>query len=172
MKQIGQITQEIQQKSALAKQSSEASGHHPNQAAQRTPDLQQNRSTTLTQAKSFIPMKDDQPGKQRIGEALEMFHDSLKVYGRKPEQLESVTKLFMFALADYPVQKIVDAMAYYVRNFTEFPAPADIVQIIERGNKPPLDRAVYTSLSKKDPSHRNSEDWAYLRDYEKFHLYG
>ena len=62
--------------------------------------------------------------------------------------MESVTKLFMFALADYPTEKIVEAMAYYVKNYTDFPAPADIVQIIERGNKPPFDRAVYTTISK------------------------
>lgn len=82
--------------------------------------------------------------------------------------MEAVTKLFLFALSDYPTDKVIDAMAFYIRNYTDFPAPADIVQIIERGNKPPFDRAVYTTLSKKDPEFRTSDEWAYMRDYENF----
>jgi hypothetical protein len=128
--------------------------------------------TTQPQAKSLLPMKADPAGKKRIGEAIVLFHDALKTYGKQPEQMESVTKLFMFALADYPTEKIIDAMAYYVRNYTDFPAPADIVQIIERGNKPPFDRAVYTSISKKHPADRSSDEWAYMREYERFSIDG
>lgn len=117
-------------------------------------------------------MKSDPAGKKRIGEAIVLFHDALKTYGKQPEQMESVTKLFMFALADYPVEKIVEAMAYYVRNYTDFPSPADIVQIIERGNKPPFDRAVYTTISKKHPADRSSDEWAYMRSYERFMIDG
>ena len=128
--------------------------------------------TIQKQEKSSLPMKADPQGKKRIGEAVILFHDALKTYGKQPEQMESVTKLFMFALADYPTQKIIDAMSYYVRNYTDFPAPADIVQIIERGNKPPLDRSVYVSISKKHPDQRTSEEWEYMRDYERFQLEG
>lgn len=117
-------------------------------------------------------MKADPAGKKRIGEAIVLFHDALKTYGKQPDQLESVVKLFHFALSDYPVEKIVEAMAYYVRNYTEFPAPADIVQIIERGNKPPFDRAVYTTMSKKHPADRSSDEWAYMRSYERFMIDG
>ena len=113
-------------------------------------------------------MKSDPQGKKRIGEAIVMFFDALKTYGKQPAQLEAVTKLFLFALSEYPVDKIIDAMAFYVRNYTDFPAPADIVQIIERGNKPPFDRAVYVTISKKHPEDRTHDEWAYMRDYESF----
>lgn len=117
-------------------------------------------------------MKDDQKGKARVGEALSMFYDGLKVYGKDPESLENTTKLFYFVLADYPVQKIIDAFAYYLKHNSEMPAPADIATIIERGNKPPFDKAVYVSISKIDPCHRTSEEWAYMRDYEQFMIKG
>jgi hypothetical protein len=115
-----------------------------------------------------LTIRNDPQGKKRVGEAVVLFASALKTYGKKPDQMEAVTKLFLFALSDYPTDKVIDAMAFYIRNYTDFPAPADIVQIIERGNKPPFDRAVYTTLSKKDPEFRTSDEWAYMRDYENF----
>jgi hypothetical protein len=117
-------------------------------------------------------MKKDPQGKARVGEALALFFDGLKVYGKDPDSLENATKLFHFVLADYPVDKIIDAFSYYLKHNTEFPAPADIANIIERGNKPPFDRSVYVTISKKDPCDRSSEEWAYMCDYEHFQLSG
>ena len=117
-------------------------------------------------------MKSDKNGKARVAESLKILYNGLKVYGKEPEQLEDTTKLFMFALADYPVDKIVDGIAYYVRNYPEFPAPADIVQIIDRGNKPPFEKAVYVNVCKKIPEERTSAEWQYKRDYEAFMLKG
>ena len=120
------------------------------------------------QGMTQLSLKDDPESKTRLNEALLMAFDALKTYGKEPEQLDSVKKLMHFALADYPWKKIQDALAFYFRYNTEFPAPADIVQIIERGNKPPFDRAVYTTLSKKHPADRTSDEWAYMREYESF----
>lgn len=119
-----------------------------------------------------LSLKDDKESKNRLNETLLMAFDALKTYGKEPEQMDSVKKLFHFALADYPWQKIREAFAYYFKNNTEMPAPADIVQIIERGNKPPFDRAVYVSISKKDANQRSSEEWAYMRGYEDWMLNG
>lgn len=101
-----------------------------------------------------------------------MFHGALKTYGKEAESLEDVQKLFLFALAEYPVQKIVDAFAYYTKYFNEFPAPSDIVCIIERGNKPPFERSVYIGITKKPPDQRTREEWQYLREYEDFMING
>jgi len=117
-------------------------------------------------------LKDDQPARARLNETLLMTFDALKTYGKEPEQLDSVKKLFHFALADYSWDRIREAFAYYIKHNTEFPAPADIVQIIERGNKPPFDRAVYTSISKKHPAERTSDEWQYMREYERWMLEG
>lgn len=101
-----------------------------------------------------------------------MFFDTMKLYGKEPEQLDSVTRMFMFTLADYPYEKISEALRYYAKHYSEMPAPADIVTIIERGNKPPFDRSVYVTISKKDACQRTSEEWAYMRDYEAFQVRG
>lgn len=124
------------------------------------------------QGTTQILLKDDSASKTRLNEALLMAFDALKTYGKEPEQLESVKKLMHFALADYPWEKIRDALAYYFKHNSEFPAPADIVQIIERGNKPPFDKAVYTTISKKHPADRTSDEWAYMREYESWVLHG
>lgn len=117
-------------------------------------------------------MKDDREGKARLNEVILMAFDALKTYGKEPEQLDSVKKLMHFALADYPWQKIREAFAYYFKHNTEFPAPADIVQIIDRGNKPAFERAVYVSISKKHADMRTSAEWQYMRDYEDWNLNG
>jgi hypothetical protein len=128
----------------------------------------QSQPSNAPLAQQSLTIRNDPQGKKRVGEAVVLFASALKTYGKKPDQMEAVTKLFLFALSDYPTDKVIDAMAFYIRNYTDFPAPADIVQIIERGNKPPFDRAVYTTLSKKDPEFRTSDEWAYMRDYENF----
>ena len=110
--------------------------------------------------------------KKRLSESLVLFHDALKTYGKQPDQLEAVTKLFIFALADYTEKQIVDAMVYYTKNYSDFPAPADIVQIIERGNKPPFEKVIYLNICKKDGEDRTREEWDYKRDYEKWNLKG
>lgn len=99
-------------------------------------------------------------------------YDGLKVYGKDPEQLDNANKLFHLVLADYPIDKIEAALRYYLRHHTEMPAPADIAIIIERGNKPPFERAVYVNISKKHPEDRSSAEWDYLREYERFIMTG
>lgn len=101
-----------------------------------------------------------------------MFFDTLKVYGKTPDQMESVTKMFRFVLADYTYEQIRGALAYYAKHYTEMPTPADIATIIERGDKPPFDKAVYVAINKTDPCHRTSAEWAYMRDYERFMVEG
>jgi hypothetical protein len=117
-------------------------------------------------------LKDDSEAKTRLNESLLMAFDALKTYGKEPEQLESVKKLMHFALADYTWEQISNALRYYFKNYTEFPAPADLVQIIERKNKPPFEKAVYVSISKKPAYERSSDEWAYMRAYEDWMLRG
>lgn len=96
----------------------------------------------------------------------------MKLYGKEPEQLRSMAGLFQFALADYEAEKIMKAFAYHLQISSEMPTPADIVNIMRRGNRPPLDRSVYVRLSKKDPYDRDREDWDYIREYEEFMIHG
>lgn len=98
--------------------------------------------------------------------------ESLKVYGKEPEQMKSVNSMFQLVLSDYNIEDIRRAFAYYLKHNTDLPAPADIVNIIERGDKPPLDKTVYVSISKKLAENRTKDEWQYMRDYEKFMITG
>ena len=120
----------------------------------------------------IVPLRKDPTGKRRIAEGVVLYFDTLKTYGKDPGQIENVTKMFLWVLADYPVEKILEAMAYYARHNSEFPAPADIANIIQRGNKPPLERSVYVAVSKKRPEERTAEEWGYMREYEEFLING
>lgn len=131
---------------------------------------------------ALVPFSDDQPkilalsndqeGKRRLTNLIFQCYDSLKVYGKEPEQLDNLNKMFHLVLAEYPIEKIEAAMAFYLKHNTELPAPADIANIIERGNKPPFDRTVYVAISKKRPEERDSDEWEYMRDYERFAVSG
>jgi hypothetical protein len=123
-------------------------------------------------SQNSLTLVNDKKGKQDLAVALNMFYDTMKVYGKDAGQLESATKMFNFVLADYQYNKIRQALAYYARHYSEMPTPADIATIIERGNKPPFDKAVYTSISKKRPDERTGDDWEYMRDYERFMMEG
>lgn len=94
------------------------------------------------------------------------------MYGKEPEQMKNLNSMFQIVLADYTYEQVQSAFAFYLKHNTELPAPADIVNIIERGNKPPLDRAVYVAISKKEAHQRTGDEWAYMREYEHFQLTG
>lgn len=122
--------------------------------------------------KKELCLKDCPQAKKQLAVALSMFYDTLKIYGKTPQQMESVTRLFKMALADYTYKQIQGALVYYAKNYSEMPAPADIVRIIERNGKPPFSDAVYVSISKKQPCERTADDWEYMRDYERFIIEG
>lgn len=76
-------------------------------------------------------------------------------------------------LADYPFDKIQKAFLFYLKTNSDLPAPADIVNVIERGGgKPPFDKTVYVSICKKHADERTSDEWQYKREYEEFILLG
>lgn len=98
---------------------------------------------------------------------------ALKTYGKEPEQLEAIIPMFNMVLADYPYSAIEQAFSYYLRHNTEFPSPADIAQIIDRGgNKPPFERSVYVAITKKHGEDRSRAEWQYIKDYEQFIVTG
>lgn len=101
-------------------------------------------------------------------EMLTQCFRALKLYGRDADDFDAINAMFQLVLADYPIDKIKQAFAVYLKRHNELPAPADIVQIIERDGKPPLERAVYIAISKKQPEDRTSSDWGYMREYEKY----
>lgn len=119
-----------------------------------------------------VTLIEDANARKQLSNFLFQCFDALKVYGKEPEQMKNLNSMFQMVLADYTYEQIQSAFAFYLKNNTELPAPADIASIIERGNKPALDRSVYVSISKKEAAQRTSEEWQYMREYEYFQLTG
>ena len=114
-----------------------------------------------------VTLGQSQEAKQALATMLYQCFQTLKLYGKEPEALEATVNLFQIVLADYTMRQIEDALRFYLRHHNEMPAPADIAQIIDRGNKPPFEQAVYVNFSRKPAENRTSEEWAYMREYEK-----
>ncbi len=89
-----------------------------------------------------------------------------KIYGRQPENIEVINRLFHSILGKFSSEKVIRAFEIWLEKSQEFPTPADIVGIIKRNGKPPLSREIYIAISKKDGADRTKDDWQYLRDYE------
>ena len=126
----------------------------------------------VEQPSKAVTLLQDSKGKLELETMLFQCFQSLKLYGKEPEAFEGTVAMFQMILADYPIQKIREAFKFYLKTHNEMPAPADIANIIARGNKPPLDRVVYVSISKKQPEDRSHEEWEYMREFEAFAIRG
>ena len=125
------------------------------------------------QLNSVTCLTHDPVGKAELSNLLFQCFDTLKIYGKEPEQMKSINALFQFVLADYHIVKIREAFVFYLKHNNELPAPSDIVQIIERGgNKPPFEKSVYIAITRKPPEERTSDEWQYMSDYQKFIIRG
>ena len=98
--------------------------------------------------------------------------EALNLYGKKPESLKAVSKLFQQILGDHCVGDIQKAFDIWMKRESQFPTPADIYGLIERDGKPPLCKAMYVNIGKKDAYHRTSADWEYIKEYESYQRTG
>lgn len=127
---------------------------------------------SATPPSTILPLMRDQAGKKQLGNLLASCFDIFPLYGREPEAAANVVRAFHITLADFGIAQIEQAFRFHLQNYKEFPLPADIANIIRRGNKPPFERSVYVSMTRKHPEDRTSAEWAYIRDFEKFNLTG
>lgn len=119
-----------------------------------------------------LSLANDSHGKVLLADMILSAFEGLKTYGKDAEQIQSIVKLFMMTLADYDIERITAAFKMHCRISDEMPTPAEIIQLIERKNKPPLQKAVYQDLLRKEASMRTPEEWAYIRDYNRFAMTG
>lgn len=54
-----------------------------------------------------------------------------KQYGKTPAELEVLVEGFYWALEEYDIEKITEAMKLYIKKNNDIPAPADIIAIIK-----------------------------------------
>lgn len=127
---------------------------------------------SLATPSGAVTLKANEEARLELSTFLFQCFDSLKLYGKEPEQMAATNSMFQLVLADYTIEQVRQAFAFYLRYNSEMPAPADIANIIERGGKPPFERSVYIAIGKKHPEDRTSEEWHYKKDYERFMITG
>jgi hypothetical protein len=134
--------------------------------------LERSAEALATSDSISLPLIKDRDSRELLGASLAMFWDTMRQYGKKTSQLENLTKMFIFTLAEYPYEKISKAFRFYAKHYSEMPTPADIVSIIERNGKPPFERAVYVGLKQKPKEDLLDDEWQYIRDYEQWAISG
>jgi hypothetical protein len=115
-----------------------------------------------------LALKDDQDGIKTLSNLLAQCFDIFPLYGREPEAADNIRRGFRMVLADYPIDKIREAFNFHLKNSRDFPVPADIAVIIERGNKPPFSTPVYIAINQKPKDERTTQEWKYIAEYESF----
>lgn len=110
--------------------------------------------------------------KKELGKLLSACFNIFPAYGKDPEAGADIVSGFMLVLADFNIDQIRSAFTTHLGNNKQFPVPADIAHIIQRGNKPPFEAAVFISLQKKEADMRTPAEWEYIRDYERHRVSG
>lgn len=59
-------------------------------------------------------------------------YQTLNVYGRAPDYLESIGKSFILALEDYPIAMIEKAFYSHIKESSDFPTPHCIIKQIKK----------------------------------------
>jgi hypothetical protein len=108
----------------------------------------------------------DDAAKTKITEVLLFCWKTLHLYGKKPEDFQSVSAMYLNFLKDYPAEKIIKAFEKYVKIKSEFPTPADIIAIIEGRIK--RDSVYYQKLLDKQRSRGFllNHEQTYISKYE------
>ena len=69
--------------------------------------------------------------KKRIAVTLWIFFKSCNIFGKKEVDFEFILESFCYVLKKYEIDNIMDSLEKWFSSSSTFPAPADIVRIIE-----------------------------------------
>jgi hypothetical protein len=113
-------------------------------------------------------LNEDHEGRRHLAEFLIQCFDSLNAYGKTPEQLGNLTKMFFAVLGEHPVEVIRAAFIKYLKTNSAMPTPADIENII---NPPPpkIDWALYIVLKRRlrENVYVDQDEKKFLRECEQ-----
>ena len=106
---------------------------------------------------------------------LEQCFHTLQLYGKDVESFPIVCRMFEAALGKYPAKKIRPAFEKFIRHCDRFPAPSDIIAIIEgRIKREPTfyrqllqKRREYTFLSDREHEYIRKYEDAILEDWDR-----
>jgi hypothetical protein len=93
----------------------------------------------------------------------------LDTFGKEPEQLENLKKVFQMVLGRFSIAQVEMAFRIYMEKFTTMPKPADIVKIIEPPQKEQVwCGATYIQLCKRKRENQFMLDaeLKYIKDFE------
>ena len=122
----------------------------------------------LSGPSQIAPISRDGAGQVTLALILKQCFQALNLYGKEPEQMEAAINIHQMVLAEYTIDQIRAAFGKWLETHDTFPAPANIVNLIRRGGKPPFSEAVYVSISKKPADQRGKADWDYMSEYENY----
>lgn len=114
------------------------------------------------QLKDSQNIKGSPQAQSRLTSLLLVCFDGLNVYGKEPEQLGNITKLFQLVLGGFKISDVETAFAQYLESNTNMPTPADIVKIIE----PPVEPRKWCAITFIDIKRRTREN-QFITDAEK-----
>lgn len=114
-----------------------------------------------------VSLKDSPEGKQKLATELYRRFHAMKTYGKEPESLENIISVFTSDLEEFPTENILKAIKTHSQRSQEFPTVSDIIGLLKRNGRPPMDKAIYVTISKKDYEDRANEERRYMRDYEE-----
>ncbi len=100
----------------------------------------------------------------------------LDTFGRKPDQLKEISKMFVEMLRGYPLEKIKSGFHQHMKRSSRMPTPADIINLIDPPPPPPWkpDWAYYVSI--KESIKRGNRisvygaEYAYMKRCEQWSL--
>lgn len=100
----------------------------------------------------------------------------LDTYGRKPDQLTEISKIFVEMLKGYTFEKIKQGFMQHMKRSSRMPTPADIINLIDPPPPPPWkpDWAYYVAIqeSKKRGNFIStfSDEYTYLKRCEQWSI--
>lgn len=132
------------------------------------PSKPKSSQATVQAPKEVLPTLRESPkGQVQVLDLLEFCWKSLHLYGKKPDDFAGIQETYLAFLSNYEVGKITKAFEKYIRTRTIFPAPADIIGIIEGRIK--KDPAIYRNLlaQRRAGAYLMDEEKEYIRKYER-----
>lgn len=121
---------------------------------------------------SCVALKDSPEGKEALAVKVYGLFETCKLYGKSPESLEPVIKVFREQLGEYTTEQVVMAFDTHIQRSQEFPTVADIAGLIRRDGRQSISDAMYVTIAKKDWEDRTAQEQQAMSDYESERLEG
>lgn len=130
-------------------------------------DNQTNLTEQRQQSCAVLGLKDDLQGQKALAvELYDRFH-AMKTWGKEPESLESIIRIFKKDLWRFTADEILEAISLHSQRSQEFPTVYDITNLIMRDGKPPIKESDIIAIRQKDGELRTRAEWNLLREWDE-----